>query len=76
MYPHHYSDILAEIESKEQLDTHSSNKKLSRKKRKQIQRNNRKLKNAYFTNCVQNKIYNQTNFQADCDHVLDILGYY
>jgi len=76
MYPHHYSDILAEIESKEQLDTRSSNKKLSRKQRKRIQRNNRKLKNAYFNTIVENKLYNQSNFQPDCDHVLEILGYY
>ena len=76
MYHPDYSDILAEIELKEQLDTHNSNKKLSRKQRKKMQRNNRKLKNSFFTTSVQNKIYNQTNFQADCDHVMDILGYY
>ena len=76
MYHPDYSDILAEIELKEQLDTHNSNKKLSRKQRKRIQRNNRKLKNSFFTTCIDKKLYNQSNFQADCDHVMDLLGYY
>jgi hypothetical protein len=56
MYHPDYSDILAEIESKEQLDTRSSNKKLSRKQRKRIQRNNRKLKNAFFTTSVEKNL--------------------
>ena len=72
----HYTDILHDILLKEEQSTRSSSKKLSKKARKRKQRQNRKLKNAYFATCIDKKLYNQTNFQPDTDNVLEVLGYY
>jgi len=74
---YHYTDVLFDtIEEQQESSQKSNNRKLSSKQRRKKQRNNRKLKNSYFKSCVENKTYNKTNFQADCDHVMDILGYY
>ena len=73
---YHYTNVLSDILEEAREPTHNSNRKLSSKARKRQQRNNRKLKNAFFTKSVENKWYEKPHFQSQVDNVMDKLGYY
>ena len=76
MFHPHQMDILKEIILLSEPNTRNNNRKVKKKERQKKQRNNRKLKNSYFRMSIENKWFQNKDYQANTDYVLENLGYY